>query len=81
MAATKRTFVSSYVEDRELPHLVCGGENRSQIHQRREVVALHFAVPVLQGTVTVWVPGSKLVQPFPGDDVHTLGRESAGYQS
>ena len=62
------------IEDREFSHLICGGENGPQFRKRCEIAAFHLSVPVFQSTEGLWMSGSKLVQPFPGDDMQIASR-------
>jgi len=64
------SFISPNIENGDFPHLVCGWENRPNFRKGREVAAFHLPVPVLQSTSGFGMAGSKLIQPFPRDDMH-----------
>jgi hypothetical protein len=57
--------IPANIEHRELPHVICGGENRPKFHKQSEVAAFHLSVPVFQSTAGFRVSSSKLVQPLP----------------
>jgi hypothetical protein len=70
--------IPANIEHREFPHVICGGENRPKFRKRPEVTAFHLSVPVFQSTAGLRISGSKLVQPFPSDDMHIASQAQEG---
>jgi hypothetical protein len=70
--------IPANIEHRELPHVICGGENRPKFHKQSEVAAFHLSVTVFQSTAGFRVSSSKLVQPLPSDDMHFVSQAQEG---
>jgi hypothetical protein len=70
--------IAANIGHRELPHVICGGENRPKFHKQSEVAAFHLSVPVFQSTAGFRVSSSKLVQPLPSGDMHCASQSQEG---
>jgi hypothetical protein len=62
--------IPANIEHCEFPHLIGGGKNRPKFHKGGEIAAFHLSVPVFQSTAGLRMSSSKLVQPFPRNDMH-----------
>ena len=63
-------LVSTDIEDRQLPDLVCAWEGPAQLCKRAEVRAFVDALPGVQRTGAVRVPSPEFKQTSSGDYVH-----------